>query len=440
MRKTSKDYRTKVVKHILKLIDNDQYKNRSKDGEKGFTRNRKLTFKELIVLISRGMMRSIQRELNDFFGKILDQDYSIQQVTKGALSQSRAKLLPEAFKDLNSEAGKKFYDEAPYLSWKGHRLLAADGSTCILPNHKTTREEFGVHNLGRNANAERCMASTSLMYDVLNLVTLDAIIDKYAASERQLLKQHLSNVKFRPKDLLLLDRGYPSISLMYVLQNKKIDYCIRLKGTWWKQSREMLQDGERDKMVTFSLPAKDVHLQKEYRQASPDIRCRIIVIDLPTGEQEVLCTSLFNRRKYPYDCFGELYNYRWNIEEAYKLFKCRIGMEVFSGKTARAVRQDFLAKAFMMTMCAILSFPIEEKVRAENKSSSNKYPKQINRTNAIAICKEVWEGLWIRSMVLKSIKVFDDILHKTCESIRFGRKFPRNHKARKPPSMEYKQL
>ncbi|WP_179091400.1 IS4 family transposase, partial [[Flexibacter] sp. ATCC 35208] len=374
--KTNKDYRTKVVKHIVKLIDDAQYKNRNKDGEKGFTRNRKLPFKELIVLISRGMMRSIQRELNDFFGKILDQEYSIQQVTKGALSQSRAKLIPEAFKDLNTEAGKTFYEDAPYLSWKGHRLLAADGSTCVLPNHKTTREEFGVHNMGRHADAERCIATTSLMYDVLNLVTLDAIIDKYAVSEQILLRQHLSNVKFLRKDLLLLDRGYPGMSLMYTLQHKQIDYCIRLKGDWWKEGRTMLENGETDKIVTFTLPAKDHHLQKQYRQGSPDIKCRLIVIELETGEQEVLCTSLCNRRKYPYDCFIELYHYRWNIEEAYKLFKCRVGMEVFSGKTARAVRQDFLAKAFMMTMCAILSFPIEEKVRAENKVSSNKYPKQ----------------------------------------------------------------
>jgi hypothetical protein len=386
------------------------------------------------------MMRSIQRELNDFFGKILDQDYSIQQVTKGALSQSRAKLIPEAFTDLNTEALKTFYEDAPYRSWKGHRLLAADGSTCVLPNHKTTKEEFGVHNMGRHADAPRCMASTSLMYDVLNLVTLDALIDKYAVSEQLLLKQHLSKVNFLQKDLLLLDRGYPSISLLYTLEHKQIDYCIRLKGDWWKAARTMLQNGETDKIVTFTLPAKDGHLQKQYGQTSPDIKCRLIVIELETGEQEVLCTSLSNRRKYPYDCFSELYHYRWNIEEAYKLFKCRIGMEVFSGKTARAVRQDFLAKAFMMTMCAILSFPIEEKVRAENKVSANKYPKQINRTNALAICKEVWEGLWIRSMVSKSLEVIDNILHKTCESIRTGRKFPRNHKVKKPPTMEYKQL
>lgn len=385
-------------------------------------------------------MRSIQRELNDFYGKILGQDYSIQHVTKGALSQSRAKLKPEAFTDLNAEAVRTFYQKAPYRTWKGHRLLAADGSTCVLPNHATIQEEFGIHKMGRNADAPRCMATTSMMYDVLNLVTVDALLDKYAKSEQLMLREHLSNVKFLSNDLLLLDRGYPSIALMYILQQRRLDFCIRLKGDWWKEGQAMLQNGEKDKTVTFTLPPKDRHLQKEYLVASPNITCRLIVMELETGEKEVLCTSLCNRKKYRYDCFKELYHYRWDIEEGYKLFKCRVGMEVFSGKTARAVRQDFLAKAFMMTMCATLSFPIEEKVRKENKVTTNKHPQKINRTNALAICKEVWTGLWIRSMIEKSLSAINDILEKTCDIIRPGRKFPRNHKAKKPPSMEYKQL
>jgi len=240
--------------------------------------------------------------------------------------------------------------------------------------------------------------------------------------------------------LLLLDRGYPSLSLLFILQQKCINYCVRLKDGWWKEAQAMLQKGEKDKIVTFTLPPKDRHLQKEYLVASPDIKCRLVVIELENGEQEVVCTSLCNRKKYPRTCFKELYHYRWNIEEGYKLFKCRIGLEAFSGKTARNIRQDFQAKVFMMTMCAALSFPIEEKVRAENKVTINKHSRQINRTNALAICKEVWTGLWIHSIIAKSLDAIDNILHKTCECIRLGRKFPRKHKIKKPPAMEYKQL
>jgi len=385
-------------------------------------------------------MSSLQRELNRFYAKILDTDYSIQEVTKGALSRARAKLKPEAFLELNAEGARSFYEDAPYLIWKDHRVLAADGSTLIVPDHPTTREEFGVHKVGRHAKAERCMATTSIVYDVLNLLTLDAIIDKYAESEQVLLKQHLSQVKFMEGDLLLLDRGYPSMSLMFQLQQRRIGFCMRLKGGWWLEAQKMLLNGQKDKVVTFNLPKKDIHLQQEYLVAEPTITCRLVVIDLENGEKEVLCTSLLDKKKYPYADFKELYHLRWNVEEAYKLYKCRARWDVFSGKTAKNIKQDFYAKVFMMTMCAILSYPIEEKVRKETAASKNRQPRKINRTNALALCREIWARIWIKPRIRQSLDAMDDILKKTCERVRPGRKFERKHLPKKPPSMEYKQL
>jgi hypothetical protein len=386
-------------------------------------------------------MSSLQRELNRFYSKILDKDFSIQEVTKGALSQARAKLKPEAFLELNQEGCRSFYEDAPYLEWNHHRVLAADGSTLMLPDHSTTREEFGVHKMGRNADAERSLATTSIVYDVLNLLTVDAIIDKYAVSEQQLLQEHLSRVKFLEGDLLLLDRGYPSIALMFTLQQRRIEFCIRLKGTWWLEAEKMIMNGETDKVVKFSLPAKDKHLQLEYLVAEPTVTCRLIVIELETGEKEVLCTSLLDNKKYRHACFKELYHLRWNIEEAYKLYKCRARWDVFSGKTARNIKQDFYAKVFMMTMCAILSHPIEQRVRKESESEIHrKHRQQINRTNALALCRECWARLWIRPKIQVALDAMDNVLKRTCEIVRPGRKFKRTHLPKKPPSMEYKQL
>ena len=44
-------------------------------------------------------------------------------------------------------------------------------------------------------------------------------------------------------------------------------------------------------------------------------------------------------------------------------------MEAFTGKTAKAVKQDIFAKVFMMTLCAIYAFPIEQKVKKEYKDN-----------------------------------------------------------------------
>ena len=146
-------------------------------------------------------------------------------------------------------------------------------------------------------------------------------------------------------------------------------------------------------------------------------------------------------KKFLYEDFSELYHYRWNEEEAYKLFKCRIEIENFSGKTAKAVKQDFYAKTFLMTLCAAYSHPIDEKVRNEFKADKKRiHSQKINRTNAIAMTKDILIGVFIRKEYEKALKAFDDIVYKTREIIRPGRSNKRNHRPKKLYSMNYKRL
>ena len=104
------------------------------------------------MLISRGVKSSLQRELDSFYKEITGGDFNIRQVTKGAFTQARAKLNPEAFVELNENVNQTFYEEAPYLTWHQMRLLAVDGTRLVLPNHKSVTEEFGEHGFGPNAD------------------------------------------------------------------------------------------------------------------------------------------------------------------------------------------------------------------------------------------------------------------------------------------------
>lgn len=384
-------------------------------------------------------MSSIQRELNAFFSKVQGEAYSIQAVTKGALTQARAKLKPEAFVELNQTAVKTFYEGAPYQLWKIHRVLAIDGSGVNLPSHATTKEVFGEYAVGCNGDVRRSMARISLCYDVLNLLTLDACMAAFTVSEQTLLKEHVSNVSFQAGDLLLTDRGYPSIALMYMLQQKGVHFCMRMKESWWKEVDQFSKEGLPSKEVVFVLPPKDQYLQSTYPSSENTVRCRLVAIELENGEKEILCTSLLDESRYTIEDLKELYHLRWNVEEAYKLYKCRAQLEVFSGKTANAVKQDFYAKVFMMTMCALLSFPIEKKVREETQQA-RKHRRQINRTNALAFCREAWMALWTTKQKKKLFEALDHILLKTADIIRKGRKFKRKKATKKPPAMTYKQL
>lgn len=390
------------------------------------------------MFISLGVKSSLQRELDSFYKEVTSSEFNIRHVTKGAFSQARAKLKPEAFVELNTSVINTFYQEAPWLAWRGLRLLAVDGSRLVLPNHPSIIEEFGQHLMGPKADSPTSLSMCSMLYDPLNLLTIDALLSAYSSSERDLLYQHLSKV--REGDLLLLDRGYPSIALLFLLTARNIHFCVRMKDDWWLKVKEFKESGLREQDVEFALPAKDKHLLKDYPDFIDDtIGCRLVRVDLPNGETEILCTSLWDKSVTCSD-IAELYHLRWNEEEGYKLLKSRIEVENFSGKTSIAVKQDFYAKIYMMSLCASLAFPIEEKVKKEYQKSKNKHSQKINRTSAYAMLQKISVGMILGRIVRLALQAFDAIVYNTREIVRLGRKNPRKKKRKKIHYMNYKHL
>jgi len=68
----------------------------------------------------------------------------------------------------------------------------------------------------------------------------------------------------------------------------------------------------------------------------------------------------------------------------------------FSGKTAAAVKQDFYAKTFMLTLCAAFAHSIEQKVIAEHqgdqkktsiKNQSNPRHSNLERYDCAYVCQ-----------------------------------------------------
>lgn len=226
------------------------------------------------------------------------------------------------------------------------------------------------------------------------------------------------------------------------MRAKGVEFCVRLKEDWWLKVKDFTQSDELEREVVFSLPKKDRKKLADYpHYQDTTITCRLIKVVLADGTKEILCTSLLDKKVYPHEEFAELYHYRWGEEEAYKLLKSRAELENFSGKTAIAVKQDFFAKVFLLTLCAIYSFLIEEKVRQEYKADEErKHSQQINHTHALAMTRNILVGVFCKNQFNVAIRAFDNLVEKTREIIRPGRNFMRNKKPKKPYAMNYKRL
>lgn len=434
-----KDYRFKLFDLFEKELDDEGFKNKSSDNNpKSFTRSRVFTFKRLIVLLML-LKTSYQREINSFCKKLVKGDYNIRQATSGALTQARAKLNPYAFQRLQQISVSLFYDEAPYLKWKDYRLLAVDGSVLNLPSSESIIEEFGNEEYVAKSTGTKSLARCSLLYDVMNQVTVDAQLGTYRTSEKVLLEKHLDYLS--EGDLILADRGYAYSSIIYWLSERNVDFCFRFHDTKMNAVKTFLRSKKKDIVIDLFLDPK-VLKSMSLPNDTPPIKVRLVKVELDNGKIEILGTSLLSKRKYKRSIFKELYHKRWGVEEAFKLLKSRLCLEDFSGRTARSIHQDFHSKILMMTLCAVLSHPIEQKVRQEYEAakSGNKYDQQLNKADALAETRNNLIHLFLFNCKQKVIDVLDEIIIASRCIIRPGRKLERLKKSTKRQPLNYKRI
>lgn len=308
-------------------------------------------------------------------------------------------------------------------------VFAIDGSTLRLPDSSAIRQEFGT---AKNEQGERPMARVSMLHDVLNRVTYDAAISPYKTSEQDMAWQHLEEATLPDGSLILLDRGYNNFALLRTIRDQGHHFCIRLRGDL-KIAKVFKQSGKKEMIALFE-PTKTA-----LSHASPDspfrnaIKVRLVRMALGT-EEYVLMTSLADSEECPRIELFDLYHQRWQVEESYKVKKCRMKIEELSGKTPELVRQDFHAKIFAETLTMALAVELDSAVEGYSLTTKNEY--QISITQALAKMKNTLVLLFIKQDPLKILNDLLQILMKSLVAMVPGRKFKRKGQGRNPPKLQ----
>lgn len=304
------------------------------------------------------------------------------------------KMQHGAYIELNEELVKGFYSDGDYEKFKEYRLLAIDGTRIQLPNRKSIIEEFG---LAENGGKTIPMAMSSTAYDVLNQIVVNTYLEKYKTDERTLADRHLDKIReLTPavKDIILMDRGYPSLYLFAKMMILGLDFVVRCNDTSFiKEVREFAQSKETDKIIEVELTTEsrkyNAALQK--LEGKPDrLKLRVVKIKLTSGLTEYLISSLIDKTKITKNDFNELYNFRWGEETYFNFQKNVLEVENFSGRTPETIRQDYYAKILSSNIGSLM---IEEaQVEVDEQTSKNdqlKYDRyKVNRSVATGIFKD----------------------------------------------------
>jgi hypothetical protein len=345
-----------VVEHLRRLLHDPGWRRAHCNSARDFTRERQLNFETTLLLVLQKSSKSIQLHLNEFFADLAPQGPN--SPTPSAWTQTRSKLAASACLALNQEAVlEEFYlPDNPQQDWCGHRLLATDGSELHLPDSAEMGNYFGwiqASNQRGPCGERYILGRISVLYDVNHRLVLEGVLSRYSVGEIDLAEQHLARTQ--TLDVVLYDRGYCGYEWLAKHHLRGRHYICRVpRGSFADAEALFVADvaGVSRRVWLEPPPGQRAHLRA--LGIPLRIEVRLVTVRLPSGELEVLATSLLDEAKYVASDFGEAYRRRWGVEPFYGLIKGRLGLENFSGRTVESVRQDFQATLLITNLESVL--------------------------------------------------------------------------------------
>ena len=405
---------------------------------KDFSRNRKLGFQRLLLMLLTMEGDCIKEELYRYFGRSTDTP------SKAAFYKQRKKVKEDAFRSLLVSFTQKC--QKKLLKGK-YSLVACDGSaadifrnpddsdTFFEPNGKSTR---GFNQIHINA-----------FFSVLDKKITDLLIQPARKrNEYSAFWQMVDRSESDTPVIYLCDRGYASYNafahviesgqffvmrctddktekiLGFPLDNiQQLDYHVEriLSRSQSKKKRLHPEQEEQYRFVCKNVPMDYI------TQGHPEYRLslRIIRIELSDSCYENLITNL-PELDFDFDDLKDLYHLRWDEETSFRDLKYPLCLKAFHSQKYEYIIQEVWARAILYNFCSEIAMAVEipEKKR--------KYVYQVNYSEAIKICRD-----FLRIHDGTTLDV-EGLIAQNILPVRPGRTFPRQARFKLPISFCYR--
>lgn len=405
---------------------------------KDFSRNRKLGFQRLLLMLLTMEGDCIKEELYRYFGRSTDTP------SKAAFYKQRKKVKEDAFRSLLVSFTQKY--QKKLLKGK-YSLVACDGSaadifrnpddsdTFFEPNGKSTR---GFNQIHINA-----------FFSVLDKKFTDLLIQPARKrNEYSAFCQMVDRSESDTPVIYLCDRGYASYNafahviesgqffvmrctddktekiLGFPLDNiQQLDYHVEriLSRSQSKKKRFHPEQEEQYRFVCKNVPMDYI------TQGHPEYRLslRIIRIELSDSCYENLITNL-PELDFDFDDLKDLYRLRWDEETSFRDLKYPLCLKAFHSQKYEYIIQEVWARAILYNFCSEIAMAVEipEKKR--------KYVYQVNYSEAIKICRD-----FLRIHDGTTLDV-EGLIAQNILPVRPGRTFPRQARFKLPISFCYR--
>ncbi len=407
-----------------------------------FTRNRKLGFKRLILMLLTMEGECIREEIYTYFGRSTDAP------SKAAFYRQLHNLKDGALRCLLLAFNRQLKNN---LFNGKYRLVACDGSALDIFRDPDDPDTFyppgGMSPKGYN------QAYINAFYSILDRRFTDLVIqpgrkrNEYSAFCQMV--DASGPAGDGPASIYLGDRGYASYNnFAHVIENGQHFLIRRTDKKAEKilgRSLEGVQalDTHVERILSRSQSKKKrwrPELAESYRHICAkvpmdyltdtrpeyDIALRAVRFELSSGSYESLITNLPDR-EFDMDGFRELYHLRWDQENAYRDVKYPLRLKALRSKKYEYVAQEIWARAILHNFCSEIALSVEI------EQNERKHECQVNYSQAVKTCRD-----FLRIHDGKSVMDAEGLIASNIEAVRPGRTFPRQKRFKIPMSFCYR--
>jgi hypothetical protein len=269
----------KQLNRIKEIVSCPDFISAHKQTEADFTRKVKLSFEDVVTFVLSSAGNTLELESYKFCKK------QSKSVSPSAICQARAKVKYTAFEELLRETSK----EIPVThTYKGYRLTSYDGMQGELPRTPELMAKYRP-----SESAEYPMFHALAEYDVLNCCYTNALFAPAPADERDLVCQLLSAHTYEGFEIFLLDRGFPSVRMIQMLNASGKKYIMRVSSSFLREVNEFAKSRCEDKTITVSYDKRRKATSRvTFEGTEYEFTIRCVKIPLPKGKTEILITNL----------------------------------------------------------------------------------------------------------------------------------------------------
>jgi Transposase DDE domain len=313
--------------------------------------------------------REIVRQIQALF--CLNSGGSVDEGT-GGYCQARLRLPLDILARIRhavAARADKLLPQAQQL-WHGLRPKVIDATTVTLPDTPKNQRAYPQSRSQKPGCGFPLMRILGI-FSLTSGVLLDYQKGNKHQSELALLYKLLDH--FKPRDLVIADRGFCNFVLIAVLLLRDIGSVFRLhqsRQVDWHKGKRL---GKNDRLFTWPKPPKKPRYLPQYlwKRIPSELSVRVLRFQLKVRgfrpESVTLVTTLINADVYPAEDVAQLYARRWKIELWFRDIKTSMGMEVLRCKSPKMVHKELemfligynLIRALMTEASALHEVPLD---------------------------------------------------------------------------------